>query len=162
MAEITGGTIIACGASSMAEGFSSTSTQASILYNTSTVADEGTTLALEDEEGNILLSWDVPCSFSSALISCPEMQVGNSYQVVIGDSAEEITLEEISTSYGDTQSGMTGGGMGGGNMGGGMQHGGEIQPGGGFEGWPFSDTTEGTASEDSTSEDSTAEDSKHS
>lgn len=150
VAEITGGTIIACGASSMAEGFSSISTQASILYNTSTVADEGTTLALEDEEGNILLSWDVPCSFSSALISCPEMQVGNSYQVVIGDSSEEITIEEISTSYGDAQSDM-----GNGNMGGGMQHGGEIQPGGGFEGWPFSDTTEGTASEDSTTEDST-------
>lgn len=150
VAEITGGTIIACGASSMAEGFSSTSTQASILYNTSTVADEGTTLALEDEEGNILLSWDVPCSFSSALISCPEMQVGNSYQVVIGDSSEEITIEEISTSYGDAQSDM-----GNGNMGGGMQHGGKIQPGGGFEGWPFSDTTEGTASEDSTTEDST-------
>ena len=145
VAEITGGTIIACGASSMAEGFSSTSTQASILYNTSTVADEGTTLALKDGEGNVLLSWEVPCSFSSALISCPEMQVGNSYQVVIGDSSEEITIEEISTSYGDAQSDM-----GNGNMGGGMQHGGEIQPGGGFEGWPFSDTTEGTASEDST------------
>ena len=138
VAEITGGTIIACGASSMAEGFSSTSTQASILYNTSTVADEGTTLALEDEEGNILLSWDVPCSFSSALISCPEMQVGNSYQVVIGDSTEELTIEEISASYGDAQGGMTGGSMGG------MQH------GGGFEGWPFNDTTEGTTSEDST------------
>ena len=150
VAEITGGTIIACGASSMAEGFSSTSTQASILYNTSTVADEGTTLALKDGEGNVLLSWEVPCSFSSALISCPEMQVGNSYQVVIGDSSEEITIEEISTSYGDAQSDM-----GNGNMGGGMQHGGEIQPGGGFEGWPFSDTTEGTASEDSTTEDST-------
>lgn len=144
VAEITGGTIIACGASSMAEGFSSTSTQASILYNTSTVADEGTTLALKDGEGNVLLSWEVPCSFSSALISCPEMQVGNSYQVVIGDSSEELTIEEISASYGDAQSGMTGGGMGGG-----------MQPGGGFEGWPFNDTTEGTTSEDSVSEDST-------
>ena len=150
LAEITGGTIIACGASSMAEGFSSTSTQASILYNTSTVADEGTTLALKDGEGNVLLSWEVPCSFSSALISCPEMQVGNSYQVVIGDSTEEITIEEISSSYGDAQSGM-----GGGNMGGGMQHGGD------FSGWPFSDTTEdeGTTSEESTTEGSTAEDS---
>ena len=138
VAEITGGTIIACGASSMAEGFSSTSTQASILYNTSTVADEGTTLALKDGEGNVLLSWEVPCSFSSALISCPEMQVGNSYQVVIGDSSEELTIEEISASYGDAQGGMTGGSMGG------MQH------GGGFEGWPFNDTTEGTTSEDST------------
>lgn len=143
VAEITGGTIIACGASSMAEGFSSTSTQASILYNTSTVADEGTTLALKDGEGNVLLSWEVPCSFSSALISCPEMHVGNSYQVVIGDSSEELTIEEISASYGDDQGGMTGGSMGG------MQH------GGGFEGWPFNDTTEGKTSEDGASEDST-------
>jgi hypothetical protein len=118
------------------------------------MAEAGTTLTLEDGDGNTIISWDVPCSFSSAMISCPEMQVGNSYQVVIGDSSEEITIEEISSSYGDAQSGMTGGGMGGG-----MQPGGDIQPGGGFEGWPFSDTTEGTASEDSTTEGSTAEDS---
>ena len=127
VAEITGGTIIACGASSMAEAFDSTSTQASILYNTSTTAEAGTTLAIEDADGNVLLSWDVPCSFSSALISCPEMEVGGTYTVVIGDNVEEITLEEVSASYGDAQSSMFGGNM---NWGG-MESRGQGGPGGG-------------------------------
>ena len=126
VAEITGGTIIACGASSMAEAFDSTSTQASILYNTSTTAEAGTTLAIEDADGNVLLSWDVPCSFSSALISCPEMEVGGTYTVVIGDNVEEITLEEVSASYGDAQSSMFGGNM---NWGG-MESRGQGGPGG--------------------------------
>ena len=110
VAEISGGTIIACGASSMAESFDTSSTQASILYNTSATAEAGTTLAIKDAAGNIVLSWDVPCSFSSALISCPEMEVGGTYTVVVGDSAEEIELSEVSASYGNGQSGMQGGG----------------------------------------------------
>jgi len=111
VAEITGGTIIACGASSMAEGFDSTSTQASILYNTSTVAEAGTTLTVADADGSVLLSWEVPCSFSSALISCPEMKVGGTYTVSAGGTSEEVTLESVSTTYGEAQGGMPGGGM---------------------------------------------------
>ena len=111
VAEISGGTIIACGASSMAESFDTSSMQASILYNTGTTAEAGTTLAIKDSDGNVLLSWEVPCSFSSALISCPEMQVGGTYTVVVGGSTEEITLDEVSASYGDGQSGMHGGDM---------------------------------------------------
>ena len=111
VAEISGGTIIACGASSMAESFDTSSTQASILYNTGTTAEAGTTLAIKDSDGNVLLSWEVPCSFSSALISCPEMQVGGTYTVVVGESSEEISLDEVSASYGDGQSGMHGGDM---------------------------------------------------
>ena len=109
VAEITGGTIIACGASSMAESFDSTSTQASILYNTSSIVEAGTTLTVTDADGNVLLSWEVPCSFSSALISCPEMKVGGTYTVSAGEISEEITLEEISTTIGGTQGGMFGG-----------------------------------------------------
>ena len=116
VAEISGGTIIACGASSMAEAFDSSSTQASILYNTSTVAEAGTTLAVKNAAGDALLSWEVPCSFSSALVSCPQMEKGSTYTVVIGDDTEEITLEEISASYGDAQSSMFGGNMNRGGM----------------------------------------------
>ena len=122
VAEITGGTIIACGASSMAEGFDSTSTQASILYNTSTAAEAGTTLTVTDSDGSVLLSWEVPCSFSSALISCPEMKVGGTYTVSTGQTSEEITLEDVSTTYGDSQGRVPGEGMGQGGMpGGGMR-----------------------------------------
>ena len=116
VAEISGGTIIACGASAMAEAFDSSSTQASILYNTSTTTEAGTTLAIEDADGKVLLSWDVPCSFSSALVSCPDMEVGGTYTVVIGENAEEITLSEVSASYGDAQSSMYDGNMNWGGM----------------------------------------------
>ena len=123
VAEITGGTIIACGASSMAESFDSTSTQASILYNTSSVVEAGTTLTVADADGSVLLSWEVPCSFSSALISCPEMKIGGTYTVSAGETSEEITLESVSTTYGDAQGGMPGGDMGQGGMpGGDMGH----------------------------------------
>ncbi len=131
VAEITGGTIIACGASSMAESFDSTSTQASILYNTSSIVEAGTTLTVTDADGNVLLSWEVPCSFSSALISCPEMKVGGTYTISTGQTSEEITLEDVSTTYGDSQGGMPGGGMGQSGMpGGGMGQSG--MPGGGM------------------------------
>ena len=129
VAEISGGTIIACGASSMAEAFDTSSTQASILYNTGTTAEAGTTLAIKDSDGNVLLSWEVPCSFSSALISCPEMQVGGTYTVVVGESSEEISLDEVSASYGDGQSGMHGG-AGGGQMPPDMSQSGETGGGG--------------------------------
>ena len=122
VAEITGGTIIACGASSMAESFDSTSTQASILYNTSSVVEAGTTLTVTDADGSVLLPWEVPCSFSSALISCPEMKIGGTYTVSAGETSEEITLESVSTTYGDAQGGMPGGDMGHSGMpGGGMR-----------------------------------------
>ena len=131
VAEITGGTIIACGASSMAESFDSTSTQASILYNMSSIAAAGTTLTVTDADGNVLLSWEVPCSFSSALISCPEMKVGGTYTVSAGETSEEVTLESVSATYGDAQGGMPGGGMGQSGMpGGGMGQSG--MPGGGM------------------------------
>lgn len=100
----------------MAEAFDTSSTQASILYNTSTTAEAGMTLAIEDADGKVLLSWDVPCSFSSALVSCPDMEVGGTYTVVIGENSEEITLSEVSASYGDAQSSMYGGSMNWGGM----------------------------------------------
>ena len=119
----------------MAEGFDSTSTQASILYNTSAAEEAGTTLTVTDAGGSVLLSWEVPCSFSSALISCPEMKVGGTYTVSAGGTSEEITLEGVSTTCGDSQGGMHGGDMGQGgmrgeDMGQGGMHGGGMRPDG--------------------------------
>ncbi|MBR1845317.1 MAG: carbohydrate-binding domain-containing protein [Oscillospiraceae bacterium] len=115
--EISGGTIIACGGSSMAEGFDSGSSQCSILYNLTDSCDAGTAVSLTDADGTVLLTWDVPCSLSSLVISCPEMELGETYQLLTGNSAETVTLEEVATSLGSVQAGMFGGGM---NMGGGM------------------------------------------
>ena len=124
--EISGGTVIACGSYSMAEAFDSTSAQGAVLYNLSAGAEAGTVLKLEDAAGNELLTWEVPCSFSSANISCPELETGGTYKVVIGDDEEEITLTDISASYGDAASGMFGGNM---NWGGMRQRGGRGRRG---------------------------------
>ena len=115
-AEITGGTRIAGGASAMAESFDAASTQPSILYSLSSGAAAGTTVALEDTDGNVLFSWTVPNAFTSMNLSTPDMVLGGTYLVVIGDDAEEITLEEVTASYGDAQSSRFGGTMNWGGM----------------------------------------------
>ena len=120
--EISGGTVIACGSYSMAEGFDDSSSQCSVLYNISSGASAGTQVSLLNSSGEALLSWQVPCSFSSVILSCPEMTLGESYTVQVGDQEEAITLEEISASFGDAASSMFGGAM---NWGG-------MQPRGGF------------------------------
>ena len=129
--EISGGEIVACGSYAMAEGFDSTSEQCSILYNLSEGAAAGTTVSLEDLDGNVLLRYEVPCSFSSVNLSCPALELGESYRVVIGDSAEEITLAEIAASYGDAKSSGFGGTM---NWGG-MQQRGDADSSAGFGGF---------------------------
>ena len=113
---ITGGDVIACGSYTMAEGFDNSSEQCSILYNLRDGVNAGTEVVLEDKDGNILLNYTVPCSFSSLLLSCPEMQLGETYLLVIGDSEDEITLEETAASYGDAQSTMFFGSMNWGGM----------------------------------------------
>lgn len=115
--EISGGTVVACGSYSMAEAFDSTSTQCSILYNFSDGADPGTTVSLLDADGNELLSYTAVAGFTSVNLSCPELTVGETYTVVIGDNEEEITLSDVSASYGDA----TSSGFGGNHNMGGMQ-----------------------------------------
>ncbi|MCR5304540.1 MAG: carbohydrate-binding domain-containing protein [Lachnospiraceae bacterium] len=148
--EITGGTVIACGSYSMAEHFDTTSTQCSALYNFSDGAEDGTVFSLEDSDGNTLISWEVPCSFSSVNVSCPEMEQGGAYKIVIGDLEESITLDEVSASYGDASSSMFGGTMNFGGMQnrtGGMRHGG---PGGRKGSGRSGDTSDQSGSEEGT------------
>ena len=118
VAEISGGDIIACGSYAVAEGFSSASLQGSILHTIKTGAEAGSEVLLADSGGNTLLDWTLPLGCSSVNMSCPDLVVGETYTVVIGDNIEEITLEETAASYGDAASSMFGGNM---IAGGGMQ-----------------------------------------
>ena len=122
--EISGGTVIACGSSGMAESFSSSSEQASILYNFDG-AEAGETVSLKDSSGNELLCWEVPNSFNSINISCPEMAVGETYTLTAGDTSTEFTLEQtVTTSGGSGGFGGMAGGFGGDRQGmGGMRPG---------------------------------------
>ena len=144
--EISGGSIIACGSSQMAEGFGSSSTQCSVLYNLQTGAEAGTTLTLRDSDGNVLMSYEVPNAFTSVNISCPEMELGETYTISVGETEETVTLEEITTT-----SGAAGGSMFGGMNQGGMQNGGYGRKGqGGPGGKRFSQ--ENTAQESTSQE----------
>jgi len=117
VAEISGGTIIAAGGAAMAETFDSTSTQPSIACTANAAA--GTTVTLRDADGRVLLTWDVPCSFTHLTISCPDMTIGGTYTLAIDGNEEEITLEESVTILGSS-SGMGGFGGGTGNFDNGM------------------------------------------
>ena len=105
-AVISGGTVIACGSSGMVESISENSAQCSILYNLGESAAAGQTLYLKDSDGNILLTREIPNSFSSVTLSCPEMTSGETYIIQIGDTVKEISLESVATTIGETFGGM--------------------------------------------------------
>lgn len=126
---INGGTVVACGSSTMLETMSENSAQPSLLYAGTTQA-AGTEITLQDSSGKILLTYAVPNSFSAVLVSCSEMVTGSTYTLTLGDTAQEIPLTQVATTYG------VGGGMGGGmdgNMGSGM---GDMGGRGGMNGGP--------------------------
>ena len=110
--EVSGGTVIAAGGSMMAESFDPSSEQNFIAYTTQTAA-AGTAVTLKNEAGSTLISETIPCGFSFLVISTPELQLGETCTISVGDSAEEITVDNTSSS-GFGMGDMFGGGMRGG------------------------------------------------
>ena len=106
--EISGGTVVAAGGSAMAEGFDSSSEQSFIMYTTSTTKP-GIIVTLENEAGETLISEAIPCSFSSVVISTPELRLGETCTISVGDYAEEVTVDNTSSSGGFLMGGMFGG-----------------------------------------------------
>ena len=97
---ISGGTIIACGASQMTESPDSNSAQGFIMQTVS--GKENETLCVLDETGKEIISKEIPCYFSSALISSPDIAVGDTVTLKVGDTETEVTVN-------NAQSGNTGG-----------------------------------------------------
>ena len=104
--QINGGKIIACGGSGMAERISNISKQCSILYNFSSVFPNKTSVILKTLEGYTLLEWIVPNAFNSIILSSPELSVGETYKLIIGNIDEDILINDIATFYGNIQSGF--------------------------------------------------------
>ncbi len=90
---ISGGEVIACGSDSLDEGFGEGSEQGLIHYLSRRGVPGGTVIRLEDGAGTLLLEYEVPCSFSSAVLSCPSLQKGETYRLIIGDRSEEVKVE---------------------------------------------------------------------
>ena len=112
---ITGGTVIALGASNMAEAPSDGSTQPVIFYNLTDLAAAGSEITLGD-----IFSYTAPYTFNCLTVSTPDMTLGESYTLTIGSESTEVTLESNVTTLGSVMGGMGGGMAQPGEMGGSM------------------------------------------
>jgi len=95
---VTGGTVLAIGASGMAECFDSTSTQAFISVNARWNA--GDTLLVTDGEGTELLRHTAAKSGQSVIFTSPQLREGDTVKVQAGDAETEATAGFESTSGG--------------------------------------------------------------
>lgn len=138
---ITGGLLIAAGSSGMAEYPDSSSTQNSVSANLSSPLSGGTLVTVTDSSGNEVISFAPEKTFSSIVISSPDIKSGGTYTLYTGgstSSSEKYGLCETGgynndgtevgsftadnvTSFIGTQSMLDGGhgGMQGGGFGGG-------------------------------------------
>lgn len=93
----------------------------------------GTTTAGQTTEaaGTEVLSYTPQCSYSSVAFSAPELTIGETYTVCVGETNAELTLSEMATQVGEN-SGMGGmgdmGKVGGGMQPGDMRHGDAVTP----------------------------------
>lgn len=105
-ATVKGGVFVALGSSGMAQGFSNAENQGSIFTTFQTV-NGGTKFALCDSNGKEIVSFTPDKAFSSVAVSSPEIQTGNTYSLVIGDT-EIAKIEMTSLIYGSGGMGMGG------------------------------------------------------
>lgn len=87
---ISGGTLIALGASSMAENFDSTSTQCAFLVTMNSFG-AGETITITDSQGNVLYTGLTVKSANSVVFSSADLVVGETYTVTIGSSSATVT-----------------------------------------------------------------------
>lgn len=116
---ITGGTVVAVGASGMAENFGQSSTQGSILVNLGAAQSAGSVVSLCDEKGRILAYYEPEKSFECVVISASGMREDGTYTLMAGSELMDVTLDSL----------IYGGGMMGGGFSGRAPFGGQRPPG---------------------------------
>ena len=117
-ATVSGGVFVATGASGMAQNFGASSSQCAMLVSTGNASG---TIRVLDSSGKVLLSVTPDKTYQCAVISHPDLKVGETYTVVTSAGETKVTL--TSTLYGGS------GGMGGpGGFGGGKPNGGGGRP----------------------------------
>ena len=111
-AAITGGVLAATGNGGMAQNMGSSSTQGCMLYGFSETQKAGSMLTVADSSGAVLLSFTPAKDYTCAVLSCPEMTVGNAYTVSVGGhDVGTFTLSSLVQSSGVFGGGGMGGGM---------------------------------------------------
>lgn len=99
---VNGGIFIAAGSSGMAQAPSSGSEQATIMINFGTIYSAFKTVTIEDASGNTVTSYAPSKSFSSIVISSPDLELGNTYTILVdGTSYQSVTLSNTITTIGN-------------------------------------------------------------
>ena len=108
---ITGGIVVAAGASGMAQNFGENSTQGSILVSFGSFGTGAVTVT--NAAGKTLASFTPTKQYNCVVVSAPTLKKGETYTVNACGQSQSVTLSSLI--YG---SGMQGGGFGGGRPGG--------------------------------------------
>ena len=82
---ITGGTFIGTGASNMAQTFSE-SAQGVIAVDFGNQS-AGTTITLNDKNGNTIISYTPVLDFSVVILSSPDIVSGETYTIIVGNNS---------------------------------------------------------------------------
>lgn len=108
-AVINGGLYIGVSSSGMSQGFSKASGQNSIEVFYAQTQAGGTAISLTDASGNEIAAITAMKTFSSLIISSPEIKAGETLTLKTGESSQEITVNEGVTTIGESKSGFPGG-----------------------------------------------------
>lgn len=103
--EITGGTLIASGSSGMVQATSESSTQNAIMMTYSETQVAGTTVHVEDDDGNTIITYTPSKDYQSVLISTEELETDTSYTLYTGGSSTGNETSGLITDGDDYQSG---------------------------------------------------------
>ena len=103
---VSGGTVIACGSNQMAESPSTDSSQGFIMQTVS--GNENEIISVLSPDGREIISKEIPCAFTSILISSPDIVLGDTVTLKSGNSEIVITVDN-SESGGMSGSGNKGG-----------------------------------------------------
>lgn len=101
--KITGGTLIAAGASGMAQGISTTSSQYGVLINFNSTYSSGTNITITDSNDNEIITYTSTKSFSSVVFSSDNLSKETYTIKVNGESYQSFSINSISTTVGNNK-----------------------------------------------------------
>ncbi|WP_171014966.1 carbohydrate-binding domain-containing protein [Culicoidibacter larvae] len=94
---ISGGILIAAGSSGMAQAPGTDSSQASLGIYFNSTQSAGQTINISSSDGTNILSYTPSKSYSSVIVSAPELKNGSSYSVSTGGTDTGSTVNSLQT-----------------------------------------------------------------
>jgi hypothetical protein len=92
-AHISGGIVVATGASGMAENFGNDSTQGSMLITSKDM--QSGDVNLKNSSGDEIISYTQSKQYNSVVISTPDLKIGETYTITMGDEVQEIEMTSL-------------------------------------------------------------------